>query len=235
MKKFTMFLITLTLAMVLAACGNDDAEENQEPDEDVAEQANAEVEVTDEEKVKDDDIVANINDEGVKGTHYNIIYKQTKMQMHQFGQDTSDLDTVKEHTLDELIAQELLKQDAEKKGVKVSDEEIQTELEDFKEENDEDLESYLDEFDISEETFKEQLFFSLVLDKYMDEEIKSEEVSDDEAKEMYEDLKQQNEEIAEYDELKDELKDSIEAQKKQEKLQAKLEELKDSADIEKLI
>lgn len=235
MKKFMMLFVTLSLAMMLAACGGDNAEEEKQPDEDVAEQANAEVEVTDEEKVKDDDVVVNINDSGVKGTHYNAIYAQTKMQMHQFGQDTSDLDKIKDHTLDELIAQELLKQDADKKGVEVSDEEVQSELDEFKEENEEQLQSYLNEFEISEETFKEQLFFSIVLDKYITEEIESEEVTDDEAKEMYENLKKQNEEIAEFDELKEDIKKSLESQKKQEKLQAKLEKLKESADIDKLI
>src|SRR5690625_2840575 len=103
MKRFTIFLITITLAVVLAACGNDEADETEEkeqPDEDVAEQANAEVEVSDKEKVNDDDVVVNINDSGVKGTDYNIFYLQTKMQMQQFGQDIEDLDSIKEQTLD---------------------------------------------------------------------------------------------------------------------------------------
>src|SRR5699024_5375912 len=85
------------------------------------------------------------------------------------------------------------------------------------------------------ETFKDQLSFSLVLDKYLDEQIKIDEVSDEDAKEMYDNLKEQNEEIADYEELEGDIKKSLENQQTQEKLQANLEELKESADIEQLI
>jgi|SRR5699024_1591778 len=235
MKKFLLLIVTASLAITLAACGADSADEENQGEENVAEQANAEVEVTEDEKVDDEEVVVNINDAGVKGTQYNLIYAQTKMQMHQFGQDINDLDSIKENTLEELIAQELVKQDAKEQGVEVSDEEVQTEFDNFKEENEEELQSYLDEFELTEETFKDQLFFSLVLDKYLDEQIEVDEVSDEEAKEMYDNLKEQNEEIAEYDELEDDIKSSLENQQAQEKLQVKLEELKESADIEKLI
>lgn len=238
MKRFTIFLITITLAVVLAACGNDEADETEEkeqPDEDVAEQANAEVEVSDKEKVNDDDVVVNINDSGVKGTDYNIFYLQTKMQMQQFGQDIEDLDSIKEQTLDRLITQELLMQEAEKEGIEISDEEVNSELDEIKEQVGENFDDQVKEIGMNEESFKDQLSNELLISKYADEKIKTEEVSDDEAKEMYENLEQQNEEIADFDEIKDELKQSIEEQKKQEELQAKVEELKESADIEKLI
>src|SRR5699024_9382032 len=130
MKRFTIFLITITLAVVLAACGNDEADETEEkeqPDENVAEQANAEVEVSDKEKVNDDDVVVNINDSGVKGTDYNIFYLQNKMQMQQFGKDIEDLDSIKEQTLDHLITQEILMQEAEKQCIDISDEEVNSE------------------------------------------------------------------------------------------------------------
>src|SRR5690625_517013 len=238
MKRFTIFLITITLAVILAACGSDETDETEEkeqPDEDVAEQANAEVEVSDEEKVNDDDVVVNINDSDVKGTDYNIFYLQTKMQMQQFGQDIEDLDSIKEQTLDRLITQELLMQEAEKEGIEISDEEVNSELDEIKEQVGENFDDQVKEIGMNEESFKDQLSNELLISKYADEKIKTEEVSDYEAKEMYENLEQQNEEIADFDEIKDELKQSIEEQKKQEELQAKVEELKESADIEKLI
>lgn len=238
MKKFLMLMLTLTIAVTLAACGDDSKDKEKDEgqvDEETAEQANEDVEVTDEEKVKDDDVVVNINDSGVKGTHYNVIYAQTKMQMQQLGQDTKDVDAIKEHALDELIAQELVMQDADDKGVKVSDKEVDKELKNFKEENDENFQAYLDEFDLSEETYKEQLFFSLVLDKYVAEEIDAKEATDEEAKETYDNMKEQNDELPEFDEIKDDLKQQLQGQKKQEQLQAKIEKLKKSADIEKLI
>jgi len=238
MKRFTIFLITITLAVILAACGSDETDETEEkeqPDEDVAEQANAEVEVSDEEKVNDDDVVVNINDSDVKGTDYNIFYLQTKMQMQQFGQDIEDLDSIKEQTLDRLITQELLMQEAEKEGIEISDEEVNSELDEIKEQVGENFDDQVKEIGMNEESFKVQLSNELLISKYTDEKIETEEVSDDEAKEMYENLEQQNEEIADFDDIKDELKQSIEEQKKQEELQAKVEELKESADIEKMI
>lgn len=235
MKKFLTLILTVGIAMMLAACGGDDAEENQQEDEELAEQANEELEVTEEEKVKEDEVVANVNDKDIEGSLYNLIYTELKMQMHQFGQDINNLDEIKDLTLNQLIDQELLKQEAEEQGVEVTDEELQSQFEEFKGESEENFQAYLAEFDLKEEAFKEQIFYSLLLEKYKDEKIKTEEVSDEEAKELYELSKEQNEEIAPYEELEEDIKMSLEDHQKQEKLQEKIEELKQSADIEKLI
>src|SRR5699024_2163072 len=146
MKRFLLLFVTACLAITLAACGEDAADEENQKEEDVAEQANAEVDVTEDEKVDDEEVVVNINDAGVKGKQYNLIYAQTKMQMHQFGQDINDLASIKKKTLVEVIEHEIVKQDAKKHSVEVTDEDVQSVFDDFKSENGEEFRAYLDEF-----------------------------------------------------------------------------------------
>src|SRR5699024_12466018 len=107
MRKFFAFMGTFMIAMVLVACGGDDEDKKKE---ETAQEANQEVEISEEEKVDQDEVVVEINGTEGKGEKYNAIYPQTKIQMHQFGEDADDVDDVQEHTLDQLIAQQVLLQ-----------------------------------------------------------------------------------------------------------------------------
>lgn len=232
MRKFFAFMVTFMIAMVLVACSGDDEDKKKE---ETAQEANQEVEISEEEKVDQDEVVVEINGTEVKGDKYNAIYPQTKMQMHQFGEDADDLDAVKENTLDELIAQELLIQEADKHGVKVSKDRAKEEMETAKSENEEQFNAYLEEFQLTEEMFTDQIWLGLLVEKYMDEELQIDEVTNDEIQETYDELKKESEELPDFDELKEDLKKQLETQKKAEKLEAKLEKLKEDATIEKKI
>src|SRR5699024_5800277 len=119
MKKILMLLMALSLAAVLAACNNDDAADKKgNSDKQTEQEAPKEVKISDDEKVKDDKVVAKINDTDIKGEQYNESYAQTKAMLSlQFGQDVSDKKKVKDQTMSILIQQELLKQDAKKQGI----------------------------------------------------------------------------------------------------------------------
>ena len=128
MKRLMMLLAVISLVIVLAACGNKDSNEDEDsqPTEAATHQ---EIEFNDDEKVSDDVIVANINDVEITGKVYNSIYLQTKIQLGESGQDVSDLEKVKELVIDSLINQELIKQDAERAGIVVSEDEAIAEFE----------------------------------------------------------------------------------------------------------
>ncbi|MFD2044299.1 SurA N-terminal domain-containing protein [Ornithinibacillus salinisoli] len=237
MKKLIMLMLAVGLATFLVACGDDkDTEEETEgKDQKTDEQAGQEVDVTEDEKVAEDEVVATINGTEVTGDQYNPVYLQTKLNAANYGMDVSDQEALKEQTINELIAQELIKQEAEDKGVEVTDEEVQNELDVYKEENGDEFSAYLEQVQITEDEFKDQIGFTLMLNKYMEQELQVDEISDEEIKDTYDQLKEENEDIMSFEEAKTVLKQNLTKQKQNELLQAKIDELKEQAEIETLI
>jgi hypothetical protein len=236
MKKLLMLLTTITVAITLAACGNDDTdkEESENSEANTSEQAQQELEITDEEKLADDTSVAIVNGEEINGTDYNPIYSQVKSTMYQYGQDVSDLDSIKNQTVNILIDQALVKQDAEAKGIEVTEEEAQEELNTIKESgNEEDFTALLEQYNMTEEDFKNQLMDDLLTIKYVAEF--DVEVSDEEIQEYYDQLKEQNQEIGELEEVEGQIKEILVNEKQSEQLRVKVEELKEGAEIETLV
>jgi len=227
-KRF-MISIMLTLLVVLAACG-DDGDEAENPEAPVEEQ----VEFSDEERVDPETLVATVNGYEIKGDRYNPIYTQVKMQMAQFGQDVSDLDLLKEQTLDVLVEQQLIRQDAETIGIDITEDEVQNEFDELKEQNEEQLNIVLEEFGLTEEEFKIQLRDDLITAEYIESELDIE-VTDEEVEEFYEQLREENEEIEGLDEMEELIRAQLENQKTQEQLPEKVEELRENAEIEHMI
>lgn len=217
------FMICVLLFM-LAACG-------KQSEDDKKTKQNQQITISEDEKVADDQIVATVNGHKMTGQYYNSLYIQTKMKHHQFGGDIQDKEAIKGETLDELIAHELMRQEAESKGIHVTEEEVEAEFAKLKEENGEQLDDYLNEFKLTEESFKEQIMYSLVYIEYVEKEIPVD-VSDDEAKELYDDLKKDDENLPTYHDIEGVLKEQISQRKQQEKLQKKIEDLKETAEIE---
>ncbi|GAA0419758.1 MAG: SurA N-terminal domain-containing protein [Bacillota bacterium] len=241
MKKIIMLGLALTLAIVLAACGDDNAEGDKKKDEQTQEEGNTskegqeqQVKVTDKEKVEEGTAVASVNGDEIKGERYNPIYTQLKTQMAQYGQDVSDLDKLKEQTINVLVEQHLIRQDAASKGIKVSDKEVQSEFDSLKEENGDQLTAVLEQFNLTEDQFKRQLEDDLITTKYIDSQLEIK-VTDKEVEEYYNQLKEQNEEIGKLKDLKDQIKNQIKQQKTNEQLQKKVDKLKKDAKVETLI
>src|SRR5699024_7392819 len=160
MKKYMFAFMTFLLTMVLVACGND-----EEQSEDAMQ---PELEITEEEKVAEDEVVAVVNGEEVTGDIYNIVYSQLKLYSVQFGQEV-DEEEMKELTMESVIDRQLLFQEASEEGIEITDEEATAEIETIKEENPDVLETLLGQFQLTEEGFKEQLKFELTMYEYMDQ------------------------------------------------------------------
>src|SRR5699024_156380 len=173
MKKYIAGLSILLVAIFLVACG-DNNEENAS-NEAAPEQEAEQVEISDDEKVPDDDVVAVNNDEDVEGETYNIIYAQLKSFATQSDQDV-DQKEIQELTMCSLIDRIVLVQYVKDEGIEVSEEEAEEEIDTIKSENEDNNKYILDQFQTSEDGFKEQLCFELTLDKFKEKKI-DEEVS----------------------------------------------------------
>ncbi|WP_176481916.1 SurA N-terminal domain-containing protein [Paucisalibacillus globulus] len=231
MKKILSILV-IGLIFLLAACGDDEKEDNASKEANTNPQ---EVKMEKDEIVADDKVVIEINDTEVKGDRYNAVYLQTKMRVAQFGQDTGDKENIKEVTMNELIAQELIKQEATKSGIEVSDEDVQKEFEELKSQNEDNFNEYLEKFKLTEESLKDQIRFSQTLSNYMDQEIKVEEVTDEDIKETYEQLKKDMDDIMTFEEAEPIIKNQLTSQRKADALQQKVEDLMKQSEIEKHI
>lgn len=231
MKRLIGFIVVVGLALFLTACGNGKTNKDQ-PEEQVT---NEDITIDENEKVSNDEVVVNINDVDVTGAVYNMIYVQTKMEMQRYEQDINDLEAIKEFTLDALINQEILRQDAEKAGIEVSEDEVNAEYEDIKVKNKEQFETFLEKYHLTEDLFKNQLLFAILHDKYVASEISVDKVTTEEVEDIYEELKANNPDVPKFEDVEDQLKQELRAQKEQESLRERLEKLKEKSTIEQYI
>ncbi len=239
MKKQLLLVFSLLLALVLVACSDDKEEGSKDnnTDKDTEEQEQTEVEITEEEQADDDAVVVNVNGSELLGDKYNNIYKQLKTMLHMYGQDTSDVDNLKEETVSILVEQELIRQDAKENGIEVTEEEAQEEIDTIIEENGEEaIDTMLEQYELTEEEFRAQLIDDLTTVKYIEDQFEVE-VTDEEIEEQYDLLKEQQDEeeigeLAEYEEL---IRQKISEQKQGELLDGRIADLKEEAEIETLI
>lgn len=224
MKKYFLGLFIFLLTINLVACSNDGNGQKSEKEA---------VEISEEEMLPEDEVVAIVNGEEVTGKTYNLVYTQEKMYQSQFEEDI-DLDEMKKSTIELVIERQILFQEARKEGIEITDEEASKELERIKEESPETLETLLAQFQLTEEDFKGQLKYELTMYEYMNRVIEVS-VSDEELEEYYEKAKEGNEDIPEFDEIKHNLRAQLTELKTQEAFQEKIKEAKSNAKIDKKI
>lgn len=233
MRKYLIGSMLLLLAMALVACG--DKEESESTDE-TGNPMGEPVDISDEEKVDADEVVAIVNGTEIVGSIYNTIYANLKLQSTQMS-DEFDKEEVKEATLESLIDQELVRQEAESEGIEVSEEELDEEISMIKEQNEEGYKTLLEQFQMTENDFKEQLRIDLIRFEYADKKLDVA-ISDDDVKKKYDELKEEveeEEELPEFDEVKDQIKQSMEQEELTLALDEKVEMLKEKAKIERKI
>ncbi|SES12820.1 SurA N-terminal domain-containing protein [Gracilibacillus ureilyticus] len=239
--KRILFLLSLALLLVLAACNSEDSQdtaeqtEEEEQTEQKTEGSPEEGQVSSEKQVEPDKTVAKVNGEEIKGEEYNRLYPQVVSYLQQYGQDTSDSEAVKEQVLNELVTQQLIIQDAKAEGIEVADEEVTSEMETIKEQYGEDYAGALEASGFTEESFQQQLAKDMLRVKYIETQLDTD-VSDEEVEEYYNELVANSEqEIGELSEVEGQIKNALTQQKQQEQLQPKVEELREQAEIELLI
>ena len=198
------------------------------------EKSRQKVEITDKEKVSEDEVVASVNGEEIKGDRYNPTYSQLKITIGHYNQDVSDLDKLKEQTIDMLITQHLINTDAAKKGIEVTDKEVQKEFDKIKKENEDRLKTALEQFQMDEKQFKTMLKDNIITTEYTDKEFDVK-VTDKEVKEYYNEIKEQSEEVAKLDDLEEQIKTRLEQEKASAQLQKRIDDLKKDAEIKTLL
>ncbi|WP_044337643.1 SurA N-terminal domain-containing protein [Rossellomorea aquimaris] len=255
MKKLLTALLLTLLTIGLAACGSNEESQKQADDkakteeksdgqaqEDQAKQMEEMQKKMDEQKVEKDKIVAIVNDEKIKGEDFNNVLTQSQMQYQQMGQDPTSKDAakkIKEQTIDSLVGQTLLMQQADQKGYKASEDEINKQLEEVKKQygDEKKFEDAMKKAGFTMDELKTQIAENIKYTNYVEKEIKVEEVSEEEMKKFYDQYASQqgqgeSKDAPKFEEVKPQIKTQLEQQKKQEKLVQHVEDLKKNAKVD---
>lgn len=242
LKKALLPLMAGVLAIGLAACGGDDKgkkdENSNEPESKALEEMQEKLAA---QQVDESKVVAVVNKEEIKGEQYNTALLSIQSQVQEYGQDPSQDDVaekVKEQTLDVLVNQTLLLQEAKKEKVEATKEEIEEEYQAHAQQfgDEKAMKEMLESQEIDEAVFKEYLAESIIFSKYSEQVAPFEKVSDKEAEAYYNEIaaqaKEAEQELPPLQEVNEEIKTILEQEAQNKKLVAYVETLRKDADVE---
>lgn len=254
MKKMMFFLLTGLLAVVLTACGgNDDSKEaknDKGKTEETAQQKEQQKQMEEMQKklkaqqVDEKKTVAKVNDEEILGSDYNRALAYAQGQIQQMGQDPTSkkaAEQVKKQTIDSLVGQSLLLQEADKKGYKASEADVNKQLEEVKKpfKTEKEFEAALKKSGIDLKTLKSQIADDIKLSQYVEKELPAGKITDEEIQKTYDQYAEQGkaagQEVPKLKDVKPQIEQSLQQQKQQEKLAQRVEELKKNAKIDVMI
>ncbi|MBS4214159.1 SurA N-terminal domain-containing protein [Neobacillus rhizophilus] len=251
MKKMMFAVITVLMAVVLAACGGN--EESKAKNADKAKTA-----ATDQQReqqkqleemqkklkaqqIDEKKTVAFVNNEKILGSDYNSALASIQGQMQQMGQDPTSKEAakqVKNQTIDSLVGQTLLLQEADKKNFKVSEAAINKRLDEVKKQfkTNKEFEAALQKSGMDMKTLKTQIGDEIKLNQYVEKEVPAGKVTDEEIQKTYDQYaergKSTGQEVPKLEDVKQQIQQSLQQQKQQETLAKQVEELKKNAKID---
>ncbi|MEH7176815.1 SurA N-terminal domain-containing protein [Neobacillus vireti] len=252
MKKIMFTLITGLMAVVLAACGgneeskeakNDDKAKTAETDQqkELQKQMEEMQKKLQAQQIDEKKTVAIVNDIEILGSDYNSALASAQGQMQQMGQDPTSKEAaeqVKKQTIDSLVGQTLLLQEADKKSYKVSEADINKQLEEIKKQfkTEKEFEAALKKSGMDMKTLETQIADDIKLKQYIEKEVPAGEITDEEIQKTYDQFAEQGkstgQEVPKLEEVKPQIEQSLQQQKQQEKLIQQVEELKKNAKID---
>jgi parvulin-like peptidyl-prolyl isomerase len=252
MKKMMFILITGLMVVVLAACGgNDESKEAKNDDKAKTAETDQQKEMQKQmeemqkkleaQQIDEKKTVAIVNDKEILGSDYNSALASAQGQMQQMGQDPTSKEAaeqVKQQTIDSLVGQTLLLQEADKKSYKVSEADINKQLDEIKKQfkTEKEFEAALKKSGMDMKTLETQIADEIKLKKYVEKEFPASEITDEEIQKTYDQYAEQGkttgQEVPKLEEVKTQIEQSLQQQKQQEKLVQQVEKLKKNAKIE---
>ena len=189
------------------------------------------------------DVVAEVNGEEVTKDEfvplYQAAFQQAAAQAQTSGQ-APDEEQIKKQTADDLVSTELLAQEAESRGIEVSDDDVDAELEDIAKQNqlgsaDELLEA-IEKNGMTEDQARDQVETQLLVEGLVEDEDGSTTPTEKELRAIYAEAKQQaagqqGQKIPPYAQVRDQIAEQARTEQVGKVAQALLEDLRKDADI----
>jgi hypothetical protein len=247
MNKKALLGISMAIALLGAtACGDDGDADGADAADAAAEEQIPGQEDLPEPDIEDiPDVVATVNGTDILRDEfvatYEAQFQQAAMQSQMSGEPV-DQAQLKEQTADNMINTELLDQEAEGRGVEVSESDIDNTLDDLAAENGlESAEEFMDalkEQGMEEDEVFAQLETQVKLESLVADEAGDIEPTEEELQELYEQAEAQQEQLGEegselppFDEIKPQLEEQAKTEKEAEVVQALIGDLRENADI----
>ena len=237
-------LVAAASMVVLSACGGSgDSSSDATKDADSSESSSASPEAGGPDLTGIPDVVAEVNGEEVTKDEfvplYQAAFQQAAAQAQTSGQ-APDEEQIKKQTADDLVSTELLAQEAEARGIEVSDEDIDAELEVLAQQNQmasaDELLAAIEKNGMSEDQARDQVETQVLVEQLVEDEGGSTTPSDKELRAIYAKAKQQaagqeGQKIPPYAQVKDQIAEQARTEQVGKVAQALLEDLRKDADI----
>lgn len=182
LKKSLGLALTLLVALALTACSEGNGE-------------------TKTEEINEEGIVATVNDKSITQEEFDETLNSYKMMVEsQYGAGAWETEVAEGQTmgsyyesslLDNMILELLMVEAAEKEGISITDEELHTQVDEFKAyfETDEEYQTFLEEKAMSEEYLQNALKKEYLINHFLSAKIENLEPTDDELQTIFDDLK----------------------------------------------
>ena len=239
-------LVAATSLLVLSACGGSSDDASSEKDASASESSSASADAGPEggpDLSGIPDVVAEVNGEEVTKDEfvplYEAAFQQAAAQAQTSGQ-APDEEQIKKQTADDLVSTELLVQEAESRGLEVSDDEIDAELEDIAKQSQmasaDELLKAIEKNGMTEDQARDQVEMQALVEKLVEDEDGSTTPTDKELRAIYAKAKeqavgQQGQKIPPFAQVRDQIAEQAKTEQVGKVAQALLKDLRKDADI----
>ncbi len=185
--------------------------------------------------------VALVNGEEISRESFENVFENMKNMYTQQGlnfegENSEDLlKELEQYVLDTMINEKVLLQEAEKQGHKVSDEEVNNEVELIKLEYGEEFEAVLSENQMDLDQLKANISNEIMIDLYLEGEIEVPAITEEEVLALYEEYSEMFSDLPEFDLIRAELEGEIKQERMGVELKAILQSLVENSEIQILI
>jgi peptidyl-prolyl cis-trans isomerase SurA len=187
------------------------------------------------------DVVAEVNGEEVTKDEFVVVYKaqfqQAAMQA-QAGGEQPDQDALKQQTADDLVSTELLAQEAEDRGISVTEQDVDDELTTLAKENQlgsvDELFAALEKQGASEEQARDQLETQMVIEQLVADEAGSVKPTEQDLRKIYAQAKTQageGQKLPPYAKVRSQIVEQAKSDQLAEVAQTLVDDLRKDADI----
>jgi peptidyl-prolyl cis-trans isomerase SurA len=238
-------LVAATSMLVMSACGGGSSDSSSSGSSDkggsASESSSAEAGGPDLSGIPD--VVAEVNGEEVTKEEFVPIYEaafqQAAAQAQTSGQ-APDEEALKKQTADDLVSTELLAQEAESRGIEVSDEEVDAELTRLAEQNQmasaEELLAAVEKNGMSEEQARSQVETQVLVEQLVEDEDGGQGPTEKELRAIYAQAKKQaagqkGQKIPPFDQVRDQIEEQAKTEQVSKVANALVEDLRKDADI----
>ena len=182
----------------------------------------------------DQQVVATVNGESISQQELDVQVERLKQQTN-----STSSGQLEEQALEQLVSNVLVRQEAEKEGIEITDEEINQEIESLKQSLGEDTsyEEQLKAAGMTQKEHKELLKEQLLTNKYLETQISEDqiEVTDEQLQQAYDQMSTQQDlpSLEKMDEqMKEQLRSQVAQQQQSQLIQELISSLREEADIE---